>query len=111
MKLTPSISTKLADPDLERVRRNLDERVTQLQGLPASGLKVIQNVSLENATDIPIAHGLGRVPLAVLVSPSRGAVSTGRITETRSATYQRDQVVVLQANGHGATIIVDVVVF
>lgn len=110
LKLTPSIPAKLDDPDAERVRRNLDDRISELQALPFTRATVIQNVSLPDATDIPVAHSLGRKPLAVLVSPPRDNTAAGRISETRATNYSRDKVIVLQANGYGATILVDLVV-
>lgn len=110
MRRTPPISARLDDTTAELVRRNHETRLTELQSLPATSMLILSAV-LPDGTDVLVQHGLGRKPLCVLVSPPRDAATPGAITETRSANYQRDKVVVLQANGFGATITVDLVVF
>lgn len=109
-RLISSMPTKLDDPSLERVRRNLDDRISELQTLPLASARVISSISLPDATDVPIVHGLGRKPLCILVSPPRDASTTGLVTEVRGSSYSRDQFVVLHASGFGATITVDLVV-
>lgn len=109
-RLKSPISIRLDDVSAEQVRRNHDDRISELQGLPFAQAKLIQNVSLPNATNVPIAHGLGRKPSLILVSPPRDNTTAGSISETRASNLERDSLVILQANGFGATITVDVVV-
>jgi hypothetical protein len=90
--------------------RELQKLVTDLQKLPAAGLRIIESVELEDGVDRVINHKLGRKATFVQVSAVRGALNAGRVEEVRGAAYNRDQVVVLNATGYGATITVDVVV-
>lgn len=110
MSLKPPAAPKFQDVFLEGVRREHADKIVELQKLPAAELKVISDVSLVDATDKPVPHGLGRNPKCVLVSPPRGASSTGRIEEVRSSSYDRTKVVVLKATNWGATVLVDLVV-
>ena len=89
---------------------NLREAVRELQVARQSTGKLIKDVDLADATDTVIQHGLGRAAVLV-VSPPRGASTSGRIEETRSDAYDRSKVSVLQANGYGATVTVDVWVY
>lgn len=103
----PPVSLRLDDETAERVRRSHAEAITALQAAPAVSAVVLADVALVDAVATPIPHGLGRVPRRVLVSPSRGATSTGRIVETRDG-IDREKYLVLTATGHGATIKVDI---
>ena len=106
----PPVNVRLADPDADRVRRNHDERIAELAGLPAAGLRVIRNVSLADGVDTPVSHGLGRVPSWVAPSAVRGAIANGRIEEVRTNGSDRTMITVLRAVGYGTTITVDVAV-
>lgn len=96
----------------DRARREIVEAITELQSLPMAGARVIQNVSLANATATPVPHGLGRVPVFVGISAVRGPSTSGRIEEVRSTsgTNDRKKFVTLTANGYGATVVVDLLV-
>lgn len=107
MSLSAPVTPKLEDEASERVRREFDMKIRELQTLPAALLTVTEGIELKDATETPIAHGLSRKPRLVIVSPPRGATATGRIEEVRSGSYDRARVVVLKATGHGATITVD----
>ena len=110
-KLPAPLGIKLADPDLERVRRNHEERIVELQRLPAAGLQVIRDVSLVDSIATVIAHGLGRAPVLVLPSPARGGTTTGGISEVRdSKQYDRSKVVVLMAKGYTTAVVIDLAV-
>lgn len=66
---------------------------------------VIREVSLPDATDVTVTHGLGYGYEHVSVSPVTGASSSGRIeirTSPNAAKF-----VVLRATGFGATVTVD----
>lgn len=108
MRLRPPIAARLADEASERVRRNHEERIVELQRLPGASLTAIQDVELEDGVETPVAHGLGRKPLMVFVSPPRGPSTTGMVVEVRGAPHDRSKVVVLKASGFGATVYVDV---
>lgn len=104
---SPQISSFAA---AETARRAHEACIREIQDLPASSMRVIKDVSLVDATATTIAHKLGRAPVWVQVSAPRGATATGRVIETRSGSYNREQVIVLTGTGHGATITVDVCV-
>lgn len=108
MKPSAPITPRLTDVDAERVRREFDRVIRELQNLPSSSLLVISGVSLADTIATVIGHGLGRAPLWVGPSAPRGPSSTGRIEEIIDGTHDRSQVVVLKATGWGATITVDV---
>ncbi len=97
-------------PAAEHARRVHEECILELQKQPASSLKVIESVELEDGVDRPIAHKLGRKPQWLQVSCVRGALNAGRVEEIRSGSYNREQVAVLRATGFGATVTVDVLV-
>jgi hypothetical protein len=103
-------NASLPNPLLDRVRRDLTEAVRELQRLPSSEMRVIENVTLATGIETPVAHGLGRPARWVQASCPRDGTTSGRILEIRSGNYDRAKYVVLKANGWGATITVDVVV-
>lgn len=110
-RLKPPSTPRLADPDAERVRRAHEERIIELQGVPAMDLRVMSDIELADGVVTAIPHSLGRVPTWVSASCPRGAPTTnGRIEEVRSSTHKRNQFVVLKATGWGVTITVDVAV-
>ena len=94
----------LADANAERVRRDRDDAIRELQRLQP---RIVANVALADGIATEVPHGLGRVPLWVKESCVRGATSTGRIVETRDG-IDRTKAVKLTASGWGATITVDV---
>jgi hypothetical protein len=94
--------------DAERVRRNHAEAIAELQASPLWRVRIVE-VTLADGVETTVAHGLGRAPRMLWISPPRGATSTGRIDEIRGGTRRAD-VVVLKATGWGATITVDVAV-
>lgn len=108
--LRAPITGRLLDVDAERVRREHEAKILELQRLPAARMATVPDVRLVDAVATPIAHGLGHVPVWVAPSPPRGAASTGRIEEIRDGTHDRSQIVVLKATGWGATITIDLAV-
>lgn len=110
-RFTAPIAAKLEDPDAERVRRAHHDAIRELQTAASAIPSTIADVSLVDGIDTPVAHAVGRRPSFVSSSVQRGGTSTGRITEVRSGSYDRSKVVVLRADGWGATITVDVMVF
>ena len=109
-KLSAPVTPRLADDGAERVRREHDQKIVEIQKQPAMALTVIQNVSLVNGASTPVHHGLGRAPSWIKESTVRGAVTAGYIVEVRDGSQDRTKVVLLQANGFGATISVDLAV-
>ena len=110
MKVTPPITPRIADASIERVRRELTDKIVDQQKLPATSLKSIQNIALADGVATPIQHGLGRKPVWSCPSPPRGPTTTGRIEEVRDGTQDRAKVIVLKATGWGATITIDLAV-
>lgn len=106
------LSITLADEKAERCNRSHRERIDELQSMPLVGARLILGVQLADGVPTPIPHKLGKPATLVLPSPPRGAVTSGRITEIRSTTGAApEKYVTLQADGFGATIRVDLVVF
>ncbi len=99
---------KLADVNSERVRREHDAKIVELQNTPSASMKFISNVQLADTVATPIPHGLGRAPKFVTESTPRGATAAGRIDEIRDGSQDRTKVIVLKATGFGATITIDV---
>jgi hypothetical protein len=110
VKRLHTLSTPRLEGSAEVVRRDTEKAVAQLQGLPAAGMRVLADKSLTDGIATPIAHGLGRVPVIVIPSAPRNPSTSGRIEEVRSSAYDRTKYIVLEANGWGATITVDVLV-
>ena len=100
------LGLRLGDEDAERVRRNHQRAISEMQERPAVSGLVIEDVVLASGTVTSIEHKLGR-KARVFVSAIRGASTSGRIDETRSNAYDRSRYVVLTAQGWGATITVD----
>ncbi len=100
------------DPKVERALREQREALNRLATSPAGSMLVIHGVELADGVTTPVAHKLGRIPVAVLVSAVRGPVTTaGSVEEDRyTPATDRSRYVVLKAVGFGATVTVDVVV-
>lgn len=117
MKLTPKLTAKLSDPTAEAVRRNVDRRIDEFQQLPLAHAVSIVGVTLPDMFDQRIAHGLGRAPKQIIISPPYPIVNTaGAIFEERTATLagypiDRTKEIVLRAFGWGVTITIDLLVF
>ena len=114
MRRVISIATDTsADAVADRARRELTEAVRELQRSPLAAGQVISNVSLADGIATTVPHHLGRLPTFVSCSVPRGPSTSGRIEEIRSTsgTNDRTKYVTLTANGYGATVTVDVVVF
>lgn len=107
---TPPLDIRLSDDDAERVRRSHAAGIREQQAHPAVDLVVLSGVELDDGVQTPVSHGLGRAPRIVKLSVPRGAAAPGYVNEIRDG-VDRSRQVVLQANGYGATITVDVEVF
>jgi hypothetical protein len=106
-RLQPPLAIRLADPDIERVRRNHHDVLLELQGRPGVDGYVVEDVDLEDATNTVIEHGLGR-RARVFVSAVRNATNnTGHVHETQSDAYDDTRYAVLVAKGFGSTITAD----
>lgn len=108
------VDAKLADDNAERVRKSHADAIREIQDLPAASVRIVRGVVLANGVETEVAHGLGRLPIAVLPGAPMGAATVGFIAQfgsvhTNGAPIKRTEVVVLQATGYGATITVDVV--
>lgn len=122
MALIPPNTPGLEDPTAETIRRIHAQKIVELQQLAVLATTMIADVTLPNATPVTVAHRLGRAPKMVWVSPARGvgtALGTptvGYVVELRGALatgapIDRTKVIVLEAGGFGATVLVDVAVF
>jgi len=117
MRFTPSISVRL-EADAERVRRNHDQQIAEIQALPVLAMTVIKGVVLPPGVDVIIAHGLGREASVVSVSPptgnlvisAAGVVRWLRGAEASSAIDDR-QVICLHSTLYVETITINVMVF
>jgi hypothetical protein len=98
----------LPDASAEEVRRTHASAIEALQAdANARAFVVVSDVRLPDATEVPVAHKLGRTPRIVKVSVPRGAVAAGYINEVRGGT-DRTKVIVLRADDYGGTVTVDV---
>ncbi len=110
--LTPVVAPSLDDQKTDQAVRNIAASIGQLQSLPSAGIRVVADKVLVDATPTTIRHPLGRVPLWVGVSCPRGAagLTAGAVTEIRTGSNDRAEIIVLQADGYGAVVTVDVLV-
>ncbi len=108
------INARLADERTDRVVRSLADAILELQALPCSATQIINDVHLVDSVVALVPHGLGRKPRIVLLSPPRGATSSGRIVElvdvngTLGSNPDRTKYVAFLASGMGATVTVDI---
>lgn len=94
-RLTALLGIRVKDPEVDRVLRNHEACLAELQKLPAAALAVKDDVELEDGKVTAVAHRLGRAPVLVLVSPARGGAAT--VEEVRSSDYDRTRTVALRA--------------
>lgn len=112
IRLIPRIAAHAADEALDRIFRNVHERIDQLQGLLATRFKLIESVELPDNTDVPVRHGLGRMARVFHSTPwaISGSVTTGHIrnrTRLVADKYDPTQYVVFQADDWGTTMYID----
>lgn len=108
MRFIPAVGAKLGDQEAERVRRNHEERIGQLQKVPIIGGTELLDQELPDGVDVYIAHGLGR-RARCFVSPPRGGSTSGSINDrTVAIGADRARYVVLRADDWGSTVKVDI---
>lgn len=110
-RFQPPVSIQLADASAERVRRNHEERIRELQGSQVVSGRLILDVVLADGVVTPISHGLGRRAVVILSPPRGSGMTTGRIQEIRTGDHAPEQYVVLRADGFGMSITIDAWVF
>lgn len=104
------INTTIADPTVDRDRRELATAVDRLQRMPVADARIVSNVRLDDGIETPVAHGLGRPARWVRESCPRDPVTVGTVEEVRTGAHDRKRFVVLKASGWGGSIVVDVLV-
>ncbi len=113
MRFIPPILTRVKDEAVDRILRNIQDRITQLQDIRLIRGKFVEGIELPDQTNVPVRHGFGRparafpsVPYAV-----SGTVTTGGILRDRTRLvadeFDPAQYVVLYADGWGTTMYVD----
>ena len=115
-QLHPREAAQLSDETAERVRRNHERRLAELELSPQP--IVIKGVFLANGVTTPVAHRRGR-PVSVFISPPRrngAGLASPFIVRVDGSTdpggADPDQFVTLLAGGWGGTgIRVDLLVF
>lgn len=116
-RFTPPISARLPDQESDRVRRNSDERVTEIQKIPIVGGFLVRGVKLEDSINTPVHHKLGRIATVIPSVPyaTSGSVTTGGIIRDRTRLtadkYDPRHYAVLYAEGWGTTMYVDLWIF
>ena len=113
---TQAITTRLADEDTERMRRNHEQRLVELQSMPASALTIVRGIVLPAGSPgapVSVPHGLGRAPRWVGPSAPRNVGTIGVIIDLGSVDLagkpiDRTKVVALVGSGFGSAITVDV---
>ncbi len=99
----------------ERVRRSQSDAIKELQTQPFATAVIKRNIAIPaSGTVVSVAHGLGRAPQMVIVSPPRMADTTGQTTgavfdinETRRS-GDRTRVVAFQGIGFTLDVVVDI---
>lgn len=110
-RLHAPVNVRLADDAAERVRLSHESRIREIQSVPIVQGRIFRDVVLAAGVVTPVAHGLGR-RAAIFLSPPRGLITgVGCVQEIRSGVHEPTQFVVLQADGWGATVTVDVWAF
>ena len=71
VRFTQPIGTRLPDGIAEAVRRNADQRIGELQALPAAEMTILRDLTVQAPGNIVVAHKLGREPKFVAVSAIR----------------------------------------
>lgn len=112
-QLKPAAVGKLSD---EKVRRNHEERIDELQKVEIVRGRLFRGVELPDQTNVPIHHGLGRIAVVIPGVPyaKSGSVTTGGILRDRTRLYDNADPrnnAVLYAEGWGTTMYVDVWIF
>ena len=85
--LRAPVTPMLNDLNAERVRREHELKILELQGRPASRMEVISGVQLADGVATPVAHKLGRAPK--WVSPSPPPVAQHRPAGSRRSGTER----------------------
>lgn len=122
MKFTPALVKKLRDPDAEAVRANVDQRIMELQAMPAGDLRVIRNIEIGINGAVMVQHGIGRAPNFVWASMIRttpahfGALTVGVLVDAGAQTFNtglpidRSRVLQIGAFSFSTPIILDLAV-
>ncbi len=109
MRFRPLPLFQFADALLQQMWLAVREAITTLQrDAEAHRSIVIPAVALPDATDITVAHKLGRAPVFVRESCVRGASTGGCVTEVRSSAIDRTKFIMLRAIDYGADIVADI---
>lgn len=120
MRFTPAITTRLVDDAAERVRRNHEQQITEIQSREILDARVIHGVVLgSGGPPVTVAHGLGRPPKVVSISAIRWvdgtAISAGSVldygAQVAGVPIDRSRNVVLLGIGFGVAVTVDVTVY
>lgn len=110
MKFTVPLTTRLADNDVERVRRNIETMILELQNQS----RIVTKILPDNAETF-ISHGLGRRPTMIAISPPRGAANAGGSirdfgdkSPLTGAICDRSQSILLRTDNFGSAVTVDI---
>jgi hypothetical protein len=110
-RLRGPITPRLIEPGTDRVARNHEQRLRELQSIPIVGGKLVKGVELPDSVLVTISHGLGRVATVFVSPPYKTFGTTGRISQTRDENPDETLYVTLKAVGWSGTVRVDVWVF
>lgn len=107
------IAARLADATADRVARNHDQRITELQGIPILQGRLIRGIVLPDGDEVVVSHGLGHRAALFMAIPFQGdfSATSGRlldITLIRSDKVDVRVSSVLKATGFGGTLTLDV---
>ncbi len=97
-------------------QKNTDDRIDELQKVEIVRGRLYRDRELPAATDVPIHHALGRVPVVLIGVPysKAGTPTAGFIRDrTRGVSDKFDpkEYVVLRADDYGVTMYVDLWIF
>lgn len=106
------LAVRLEERDAERVRRNHEIQIREIQSVPIVGGIAVTGIDLEDGVNTPVPHGFGRRAMVLLSPPQfSGSATTGRIREVRDPSFDASRYVVLRASGWSETITVDAWIF
>lgn len=113
IRFTAKLINKFADETLDRVIRNIHQRIDEIAGVRLVRGRLIQGVKLADGVETPVAHDLGHRAILFIGVPRQGnfSASNGRLmdlTDIRADKINSYTHSMLKATGFGGTLTVDI---
>lgn len=119
-RFQPAVAAQLGDEVAERVRRNHEQRISEVTSVPIVGGRLLRNVFLTDNIPTAVPHGLGRPAIAIVSPPRRNGtgltapfvVRVDGSSDATDSTPDPSKFITLHAGGWGGTgVFVDIWVF